>query len=399
LKLPTTFKLSFHLIFNFVILISAMLIAIQLRYDLRYGKTLGSKYEAQPPALYALMAGGIILAIAAAWLSSRLSLTRRRLSLETPFYILVIAVGIISAGTLIFLSDISQLQMVYFALISLALGFLLILLPNQLRLAQNLGSIASNLIILWQNRVLIQVWLKYNIQARYTQSILGIAWILLIPLSTGLVIALALTVFLRLRLDVPFMVFFFCGLMIYNIFSQGLQASTNSIRSSMGIINQVAFPREILVLVTLGETLIDTLFIFVAMVILNAFYGFWPSELYLVLIPIALIMIILTLGLMLLTSYLSVIVRDIPQLVGVVLQLFFYLTPLIYPVEYIPPDYQFIFLINPLAPIVEGTRDIVAYQEMPDLMSLAYPLIVGLILLYLGYTLFKANEGRLADMV
>jgi len=178
-----------------------------------------------------------------------------------------------------------------------------------------------------------------------------------------------------------------------------LQASTNSIRSSMGIINQVAFPREILVLVTLGETLIDTLFIFVAMVILNAFYGFWPSELYLVLIPIALIMIILTLGLMLLTSYLSVIVRDIPQLVGVVLQLFFYLTPLIYPVEYIPPDYQFIFLINPLAPIVEGTRDIVAYQEMPDLMSLAYPLIVGLILLYLGYTLFKANEGRLADMV
>jgi ABC-type polysaccharide/polyol phosphate export permease len=102
---------------------------------------------------------------------------------------------------------------------------------------------------------------------------------------------------------------------------------------------------------------------------------------------------------MLLVSYLSVLVRDIPQLVGVILQFMFYLTPIIYPIDRIPSDYQFIFLINPLAPLIGGIRDIVIYERVPDLFSLVYPLVAGLILLYIGYTLFKANEDILADMV
>jgi lipopolysaccharide transport system permease protein len=110
-------------------------------------------------------------------------------------------------------------------------------------------------------------------------------------------------------------------------------------------------------------------------------------------------MISFTLGVMLLVSFLSVMVRDIPQLVGILLQLFFYLTPLIYPAENIPENYQVVILINPLAPLIQATRDIIAYHQTPDWLSLTYPLVVSVVVLLMGYTLFKVNEGKLVDMV
>ena len=138
---------------------------------------------------------------------------------------------------------------------------------------------------------------------------------------------------------------------------------------------------------------------FVAMLVINAIHGVYPTVSYVLLIPIVLIMVCLTLGIMLLVSFLSVMVRDIPQLVGILLQLFFYLTPLIYPAENIPENYQVVILINPLAPLIQATRDIIAYHQQPDWLSLTYPLVVSAVVLLMGYTLFKVNEGKLVDMV
>ncbi len=383
-------------IFHFAVLISSMLIAVQMRYDLRYGHALGPKYEAQPLHIYVLMGAALVITFT---IQPILSHWQRIQRLDSWFVSHVLATGVSSIAILVLSPDISQLQTLYFFGVSLFLGVVTIIIPNQLRIRNNLGTIASNISVLWQNRALIQLWMKYNIETRYSQRILGILWIILIPLSTGFVIALVFGEFLRIQLDVPLVVFFFSAFTIYNIFNQGITAGSRSIVHAMGIINQVSFPREVLVLVTLGETLIDTMFMFIAMLIINSLYGFWPNPLFILLIPIVLIMITFTLGLMFLTSYLSVMLRDIPELIGIILQLAFYLTPIIYPVDTIPAKYQIIFLINPLAPLIEGTRDIVAYNHTPDMLSMIYPLTVGLILLYLGYTLFKANEDYLADLI
>ena len=154
----------------------------------------------------------------------------------------------------------------------------MIVLPQRLRLVENIGTLAHNLETLWENRFLIVVWLRYNIQSRYSQSILGVLWILLIPLSTGLVLSMALTIFLRIQLDVPFIVFFFSAYTVYNIFGQGINNSTQAITGSMGLLNQVNFPREILVLVALGEALIDTFLMFIAMLVINALHGFFSDS-------------------------------------------------------------------------------------------------------------------------
>ncbi len=102
---------------------------------------------------------------------------------------------------------------------------------------------------------------------------------------------------------------------------------------------------------------------------------------------------------MLTISFLSVMIRDIPQLVGIAMQLLFYLTPIIYSLQSIPNPYRFVALLNPIAPIIQATRDIVVYARMPDMISLIYPIINAVVVLCLSYIMFKANEGYLADMV
>jgi lipopolysaccharide transport system permease protein len=111
------------------------------------------------------------------------------------------------------------------------------------------------------------------------------------------------------------------------------------------------------------------------------------------------IQVIFILGLMFFISYLSVLVRDVPQLVNVLLQLLFYITPIIYPLETIPPDLRFWVQLNPMTALVRAFQAVTVYQKPPDMVSLYYPLVVGCVLLYMGYQFFKRYEKRLADML
>jgi lipopolysaccharide transport system permease protein len=101
---------------------------------------------------------------------------------------------------------------------------------------------------------------------------------------------------------------------------------------------------------------------------------------------------------MLVVSWLSVLVRDIPQLVTVVLQMLFYLSPVIYPVQIIPPHYRFLVTLNPIGVLVVAFRQVLVYGAAPDWSALIYPAALGVALLIFGYRLFKTNEDRMADM-
>src|SRR5690349_2980081 len=127
----------------------------------------------------------------------------------------------------------------------------------------------------------------------------------------------------------------------------------------MGLINQIYFPREIIVLSALGEALVDTLFMFAAMLVINALVGVFPNDLFVFLPLIVVMEVALSLGLMFVVSWVSVLVRDIPQLVSVLLQIIFYLCPIIYPISIVPERWRFLIELNPLAVLVEAYRDII----------------------------------------
>jgi lipopolysaccharide transport system permease protein len=252
---------------------------------------------------------------------------------------------------------------------------------------------------LWESRFLLMLWLRYNIQARYSQTILGVLWIVMLPLAMASVLALAFSEFLHIQFTMPFVSFFLAGLLPWGLFNQGILNGMRSLLGALGLASQVNFPREVLVLLALGEALVDMLFTFVAMIIVNAFSGIWPNLNYIYLPGLILILVCILLGLMLILSCLSVMIRDIPQLISVALQLLFYLTPILYPAENIPERLRYLIFINPLAPLIQAFRDVILFSRPPDMASLLYPLLVGLILLYLGYNYFKANDEQIVDQL
>jgi ABC-type polysaccharide/polyol phosphate export permease len=378
---------------NFAILIGGALVAVQIRMKIPWGLALGAEYDPQPLVFFAILFGALCLAYGVAYAVAPVS---NVLSPGRQFRVLVVAIVLSVLGALAFVPDLSGLQLLYFAAASLVLGVLTVVWPGRLARGRE-GQFFFSLARLWQGRFLLLLWLRFNIQSRYSQTILGVLWIILLPLSVSLVLTLAFSQFLQIQLDVPFVVFFLSALVPWGLFAQGVQNSAGALTSRMSLLNQVYFPREILLLLTIGEALVDFFFIFLALLLVSALNGIWPNLNYIYLPFLLFILVCFTAGAMFFVGCLGVLVRDIPQLIGIVLQLAFYITPILYAIERIPDQFRVLALLNPLASVIQGFRDVIVYARPPDLLTLYYPAVFALALLYTGYAFFKANEERLTD--
>ncbi len=363
----------------FGLLTGAMLLAVHWRTNFDVGKTLGPGYEAHSWPLYALFA-----------LACGVSGLLMRQSIAAAYGLALILCSLI---TVTIFPDISQLQVAYFVLVGLLVGITALVIPRRLHPV----SLLDDLQHLWERRYMVTISARHNFQARYQHTMLGVAWVVVLPLANSMVMALAFSVILRVRSDVPFVVYLLSAIVPFTVFQNGVMQGTRSIVGMIGLIQQVYFPREILVLLTLVEVLIDFLFVFVALLVIILLYHL-PLSLQLLWVPLLLmILVMLSFSVMLFVSTCTVFVRDIPQLVAVSLQLLFYLTPIIYTVDLIPPEFQFLLILNPLAAIVSSFRDVLLYQRAPQLLPLMYPLLLGLATLPASYAFFKSYEGRFAD--
>ena len=379
------------------VLLGAMLVAVQTRLKYTYGKPLGEDYQAHPISLYLLMMLSVVLANFIISLLVRVGL-RLTVALR-QLLVLWLATAMTAGLAWLLIPTLSLLQLAYFAGAAVLFAPCVTVIPALWKGPEG-ESVSFHLTKLWSYRILLIIWLRYNILARYSQATLGILWIILLPLATSGVLAFVFSKFLRIGVttgNVPFVTFFLAALVPWTLFQQSITKGSTSIFNQIGLIIQVYFPREILVLVTLGEALIDVFFMFLAMLIINAISGVWPNWLYIYLQLLILIQALFMLGLMLFLGSLSVLVRDIPQLVGVVLQLLFYMSPILYPASFIPERYRFILAINPLVPLFQAYRDVIVYAKTPDFSTLYFPLVVSIVVLFMGYVYFKSREDGFAD--
>jgi ABC-type polysaccharide/polyol phosphate export permease len=254
----------------------------------------------------------------------------------------------------------------------------------------------SDLKQLWARRALFILWLRYTIQARYTQAVLGILWIALLPLSISVTLAFVFTqVVGDTRAGTAFVVFLFAGQLPFNLFSNTILKARASLFAYRGIVKQVAFPREIVVLLAMGEGLVDFVFTFLVVLVVNAFLGVFPQWGYLAL-PIPLIIIVgQAIGVGLLVSAGSLYVRDLEPLLVVLIQLLFYLVVLIDPSR-TSPLVAGVLSLNPLSAPVNAFRQILLTGQM-DWRTLLYPTVLTALLLVAAYRWFKAREGTFAD--
>lgn len=402
-QIPKSIQTLSGLIAHLSLSIGAMLIAIQARLQLLpFGSSLGPGYQAQHWRLFAFP---VIMITATYMIIKSVERVTETHELKPHQMNLWIASSgnILSFFILLATSNEKYyLQLVYFLIAALLLILLTIHLPFKFRPHQSVDLIRNELAGLWNTRHLLNLWLRFNIQARYTQTILGVLWIVLLPLATSIVVAIAFTNIMRFNTfggDIPVVAYIMSGLVPFSLFQSGIIQSTQAVTGNMSVINKVYFPREILVLVRLGEALVDFVFAFLALLVLEIIVGIVPTiNTLLVFLPIVLLFIML-IAVGFFVSVWSAFVRDIPQLVSVIMQLLFYLTPIIYPFNIVPENLRFLVLLNPVTPIVQSFRDLVVVGILPDPISLYYPLVISIALLVPGYAYFKSKQGTLSDMV
>lgn len=241
---------------------------------------------------------------------------------------------------------------------------------------------------------------KREIKARYKQSVLGYAWVILNPFFQMLVMAFVFSKILRVtNLSVPYALFLYVGLLPWNLFANSLNSSINSLVNNSSLLTKIYFPREVFIVSTILAKIVDFL---LASLVLIAFFIYFHQPITLNIlwvIPIFFIQQLFTYGLSLVLAAFNLFYRDIQYLFGLILLIWMYLTPVIYPTEMFPEQYRWIFKLNPMAVFINAYRQVMLGGGMPNLTSLSLALLLSAVMIIGGYQIFKRLEGLFADVV
>ena len=249
---------------------------------------------------------------------------------------------------------------------------------------------------LYNYRELLKTSVKKDIGGKYKHSFLGVLWSFVNPLLQIAVYAIVFPLIMRSNIE-HYTVFMVCGLIPWQYFSTVLNRSSFVMIENGNIIKKVYFPREILPLSLVTSETVNFLITSLIMIAFTIANGLGITK-YILLFPIILVIqYILQLGISLILSSVTVYFRDLQHFIGVLLQLFFYATPIVYSVETIPANYQWILKLNPMTYIIEGYRDILYNQCMPDLKMLGIILFIGIVGTVIGYIIFNKLQKRFAE--
>ena len=231
---------------------------------------------------------------------------------------------------------------------------------------------------------------------RYKRSVLGIAWSLLNPILQLLVLLFIFR--LAMPVNIPnYFSYLFTGLLSRSWFQASLLLSTNAIVQNRELIKLPGFPSAILPTVTVTSHLIHFLIAIPILLIFLMLGGIRLSSV-IILLPLVIgIQYILTLGLAFLVSTFQVVFRDTEYLLGVLLQLFFFLVPIFYDPNTVPSPYKTFYNLNPMVLVIDAYRAILIRDEMPNSLLLLAIFLFSTFLLFLGYVISKRTSYHIAE--
>ena len=251
-----------------------------------------------------------------------------------------------------------------------------------------------------QYRDLLYTLSVHRIKVRYKQSVLGITWAILQPLSLMLIYTVIFSFIARMPSDgAPYAIFAYAALLPWTCFSNALTNATNSLVTHSHLVTKVYFPREILPLTYVIAAIFDFLIastVFIGLMIyyhvpltLNALYG----------VPIVAVLMIFTAAMALLFSATQVRFRDIGVAMPLLLQLWMFATPVVYPLNAVPRRLLPIYSLNPMVGLIESFRQVMLYGARPSLRLLGISALISTLLLVVSYIYFKRVEATVADII
>lgn len=249
-------------------------------------------------------------------------------------------------------------------------------------------------------RELLMTWAMREFRVRYSQSLLGAAWAILQPLSLMIVFSVIFSVFVRVPSDgVPYPVFAYTALLPWTFFANGISQAIPSLINNMNLVSKIYFPREVLPLATLLVAFVDFLIGGIVFILLLVIYRI-PIGVEVIAVPVLVaIQMALMFGISLFGAAIIVFYRDIRFIIPLSLQILMYLSPVIYPISIVPEALLPLYLLNPIAVLIDAYRQVILFQQWPSLPPLLLATIVSLLLLLTGYRYFKRAEKQFADLI
>ncbi|HEY62358.1 MAG TPA: ABC transporter permease [Anaerolineae bacterium] len=255
---------------------------------------------------------------------------------------------------------------------------------------------------LWEYKGLLFFLIRRDIKLRFQQTVIGFLWIILQPLIQMSIFYVFLGVLVKVPTgNVPYHIFFLSAFIVWQLFSQIINLSALSLVGNIGIIIKCYFPRMVLPLSTVVSALIDFGISFLLLLLFLLIDNIYSLSFRYLLIPVLLVITtVFASGVGLLFGAMMVLFRDMKNLLGFILQIWMYLTPIMYPISIVPEKYQIIFYLNPLTALVDAYRWVFLRQgNLPRFDHLLISLVVATVLWFSGAIVFRSMENKIADVM
>lgn len=252
---------------------------------------------------------------------------------------------------------------------------------------------------LYQYREMIASLVRKDLKGRYKGSVLGFLWTFLNPLLQLLVYTMVFSVILKS--GVPnYYLHLFVALVPWIFFASSLTTGAKLVLDQKNMIKKIYFPREVLPIAYTLSSFCNMLFSFIIIFLVIAVMRLGVSfGALLWLVPVMAIQLLLVLGMNLITSAVTVYIRDLEHIMGVVSMAWMYLSPVVYGIDFVPETWHTWYLLNPMTPLVLSYRDILYYQRAPQLRNLVIAAGISLLVFCIGCLVFEKLQRRFAEVL
>jgi len=264
----------------------------------------------------------------------------------------------------------------------------------------SMKSLAHAMRELFEYRDLLYTLSVHRLKVRYKQSVLGPTWAILQPLLLMLIFTVVFSRIVRLPSDgIPYALFAYSALLPWTYFSSSLSSATNSLVSHFSLVTKVYFPREILPLTYVIAGLVDFLLASLVLGALLVYYHVSLTVHAFIAIPTIAVLTVFTVAMSFVLSTIQVRYRDVGVAMPLILQLWMFATPIVYPLSVVPNRWRGLYELNPMVGIVESLRRVIVQGLPPDFHALGVSAAVSAILLPIAFLYFKRAEATVADII
>lgn len=253
---------------------------------------------------------------------------------------------------------------------------------------------------LWHYRELMARLVWRDVSVRYKQTSIGVAWAVLQPFLTMVVFTFVFGRFANFpSKGLPYPIFTYSALLPWTYFASAVALSSVSLVSNRGLVTKVYFPRVLMPLASVSVPIADFLPAFLVLVAMMAWYSVWPS-LALLLAPFFLLMaLVAALGVGLGLSALNVRYRDVPYAIPFLIQIWLYLSGVVYAINALPERWQWVLSLNPMTAVITGFQWGVVGTPAPELGKTLVSVAATAIFFVVGLWFFRRSEPRFADTI